>query len=139
MSLFRKKLSLRWADLDPNYHLRHTTYHDLADQHRLEILDQLGLTLQVMKEQHFGPIIFREECVFTKEIRFSDEIEINVRLSATSADFSKWAVMHQFIDKVGSIRATLTVEGSWIDTQLRKLATPVPQVAIDAFKKIPRT
>ncbi len=139
MAIFRKKISLRWSDLDPNYHLRHSSYHYLADQHRIEILDQLGVTLQVMKEQHFGPIIFREECVFVKEIRFADEIEIDVRLSETNAEFSKWSVVHQFIDKEGLIRATLTIEGSWIDTQLRKLATPVPQVAIDALNRIPRT
>ncbi len=139
MSFFNKKVSLRWSDLDPNYHLRHSSYHDLADQYRLEILHQQGVTLQVMKEQHFGPIIFREECVFIKEIRFGDEIEIDIRLSEISADFSKWSVVHQFIDKEGLIRAKLIVEGSWIDTHLRKVATPVPRIAIAALTRVPRT
>jgi hypothetical protein len=30
-----------------------------------------------------------------------------------------------------------TVDGAWMDTQLRKLANPVPQMATDAMNNIP--
>jgi acyl-CoA thioester hydrolase len=39
-----------------------TVYYDFA-QHRIEILESLGLTMSVMQTQGFGPILFREECV----------------------------------------------------------------------------
>jgi hypothetical protein len=34
--------------------------------------------------------------------------------------------------------ATITVDGAWMDTQLRKLANPVPQMATDAMNNIPK-
>ena len=45
MATFSKQLSFRWADLDPNFHLRHSVYYDFGAQHRVEILEQLGLTM----------------------------------------------------------------------------------------------
>ena len=84
MSTFTKKISIRWADLDPNFHMRHTAYYDFGAQHRIEILAQQGLTMQVMKEQHFGPIAFREECVFRKEIHLEDQITISAKIGKHS-------------------------------------------------------
>ncbi|HEY6901605.1 MAG TPA: acyl-CoA thioesterase [Puia sp.] len=138
MATFRKRLALRWADLDPNFHLRHSSYYDLAAQFRVELLDQMGLTLQVMKEQHFGPVLFREEAVFLKEIRYADSIDITAMLVSLSPDGAKWSVMHEFIDEKDVVRTRLTVDGAWIDTQLRKIANPTPQVAIDVFNALPK-
>ena len=45
MTSFSKHLTFRWADLDPNFHVRHSVYYDCAAQHRMEILDSLGLNL----------------------------------------------------------------------------------------------
>ena len=61
MAPFVKTLSVRWADLDPNFHVRHSVYYDFGAQQRVEILEQSGLSLRIMQEQGFGPIIFREE------------------------------------------------------------------------------
>ena len=38
--IFSKTISLRWADLDPNFHLRHSVYYDLGSQQRVEVLDE---------------------------------------------------------------------------------------------------
>ncbi|MES2880908.1 MAG: thioesterase family protein, partial [Bacteroidota bacterium] len=74
MNEFKSTVQIRWSDLDPNFHLRHSAYYDFGAQHRVEILAQLGLTLRVMQTEHIGPILFREECVFRKEINLSDVI-----------------------------------------------------------------
>ncbi|KIO77880.1 thioesterase [Pedobacter lusitanus] len=135
---FQKRLALRWADLDPNFHLRHSSFYDLAAQARLEILGELGLTMTVMQEQHFGPVIFKESCTFIREIKSEDIIYINIKVEKMSADGSKWSILQEFTDDKDKVRAILTVEGSWIDTKLRKLARPVPQVAQDAFNLLPK-
>ncbi|QNK61029.1 thioesterase family protein [Pedobacter sp. PAMC26386] len=135
---FQKQVSIRWSDLDPNYHLRHSSFYDLAAQSRLEILGELGLTLSVMEEQHFGPVIFKESCTFLREIKFGDVININIKVEKMSPDGSKWSILQEFTDTENKIRANLTVDGSWIDTKLRKLARPVPQVAQDAFNLLPK-
>ena len=76
MNAFNKKLSIRWADLDPNFHLRHSVYYDFGAEQRVEILEANGLTLKFMQENHLGPVLFREECIFRREIRLGDEVFI---------------------------------------------------------------
>ncbi len=138
MATFSKQLSFRWSDLDPNFHLRHSVYYDFGAQHRLEILEQLGLTLSVMQKEHVGPILFREECVFKREIKISDLITMQTKLSKMNADASRWSIVHElYRDDV--LCAAITVDGAWMDTKLRKLATPTPQIVIDALNKIPKT
>ncbi len=135
---FTKIISLRWSDLDPNFHLRHSAYYDLCAQQRIEVLYVLGLTLQVMQEQHFGPVLFREECVFKREIRLSDQVFLTARLARLTADGSRWTIRHEFTGSHGKIMALLTVEGAWIDTALRKIASPTPPIVLQVFDAIPR-
>ena len=138
MTSFSKQLSFRWSDLDPNFHLRHSAYYDFGAQHRVEILEQLGLTLRVMQTQHFGPILFREECVFRKEINLSDVIVMKTKMSKMKADASRWSIVHEFYndEKLCSI---ITVDGAWMDTKLRKIATPTPEIIIEALSVFPKT
>jgi acyl-CoA thioester hydrolase len=138
-SLYLKKISVRWADLDPNFHMRHSVYYDFGAQQRLEILFALGLTSEVMMQQHFGPIIFREECNFRREIKINDEVYITGKLAKLNADASRWTIQHEFLSPAQKILATITVDGAWIDTQTRKLAAPVPVIVKAVFDRIPRT
>jgi acyl-CoA thioester hydrolase len=136
---FTKKISLRWSDMDPNFHLRHSVYYDLGSQQRVEILDSFGLTLKVMQEQGFGPILFREECVFRREIRLSDDITISCLMSKMRSDASRWSIRHEFRNQDNELCATLTLDGAWMDTKLRKIADPTPQIAADTFNKMPKS
>lgn len=139
MATFSKQLSFRWSDLDPNFHLRHSAYYDFGAQHRIEILEQLGLTLKVMQAEHIGPILFREECVFRKEIKLSDIITIQTKLAKMNADASRWSIVHELYRDDGVLCAVITVDGAWMDTKLRKLATPTPQIVMDALSVFPKT
>lgn len=137
--IYKKRISVRWSDLDPNFHLRHSVYYDLGAQQRIEVLHSLGLTAQVMKEQHFGPIIFREECVFRREIKLGDEVFITAMLARQTPDASRWTIKHEFLSPAGKLMSTLTIEGAWIDTRLRKLLTPIPAIVTEVFNAIPRS
>lgn len=134
---FEKEISIRWADLDPNFHLRHSAYYDFCAQHRLEILDRVGLTLEWFQKEHFGPVLFREECIFRREILFSDRIVIATRLESTTPDNSRWTIKHQ-LKKEGTLCATIIVDGAWMDTRLRKLARPVPDFIVTSMQKFPK-
>ena len=72
MNEFICPVQVRWADLDPNFHLRHSVYYDWGAYCRILFLNGYNMTTEVMKHLNIGPIIFREECVFKKEIRFGD-------------------------------------------------------------------
>lgn len=139
MSDFEKQISIRWADLDPNFHLRHSVYYDLGAAQRVELLESNGLTLQFMKENHVGPIIFREECIFRREIKSGDEVTISALVAKMKPDASRWTIRHLFSGVDKKILATLTVEGSWMDTKLRKLASPIPDLITSVFGKFPKT
>ena len=132
-------LSLRWSDLDPNFHLRHSVYYDFATQQRFAILQKLGLTTKTMQEQHFGPVIFREECVFKKEVRLHDTVFVTTKIAKMRADGARWTIQHQFVSAEGRLYAILTVEGDWFDTQARKLASPAPPIVLEVLNALPKT
>lgn len=138
MATFSKQLSFRWSDLDPNFHLRHSVYYDFGAQHRIEILEELGLTLKAMQKEQIGPVLFREECIFKKEINLTDVITMQTKLAKMNADSSRYSIVHElYRDEV--LCAVITVDGAWMDTKLRKLATPTPQIVVDALAVFPKT
>jgi acyl-CoA thioester hydrolase len=124
MNQFNTSVEVRWADLDPNFHLRHSVYYDYGAFCRVKFLASHGITAQFMLERQFGPIIFREECVFKKEIQLSDEVTIDVRLVKARKDGSRWTMQHQIFKKNEIVAAILTLDGAWMDIQKRKLAVP---------------
>lgn len=138
MATFSKQLSFRWSDLDPNFHLRHSAYYDFGAQHRVEILAQLGLTMRAMQTEHIGPVLFREECIFRKEIHLSDVVIMQTKLKKMNEDASRWSIVHElYRDEI--LCAVITVDGAWMDTKLRKLANPTPKIVIDALSVFPKT
>lgn len=134
-----KNLSLRWSDLDANYHLRHSAYYDLAAQERIEILHQYGISISMMKEQHVGPVLFKEQCEFKREIHLNSKIHILTKLLKMKRDGSFWVIQHEFLSEDHQLHAVLKVEGSWIDTVKRKLARPVPEVIFNGLESFPKT
>ena len=139
MTTFTKEIHIRWSDLDPNFHVRHSAYYDFGAQHRVEILEQLGMTVKVMQEQHFGPILFREECVFRKEMRMNQTVFISTKVGKIKEDASRWTLIHEFKNDKDELMATITVDGAWMDTRLRKIANPTPQIAVDVMNLMPKS
>lgn len=137
MKEFVMDIQLRWSDLDPNFHLRHSVYYDWGALCRIEFLNKFGLNTATLQKLHIGPILFREECVFRKEIRQGDTITIDLTLLKSRKDFSRWSIQHSIKKNGDILSAVVTVEGAWIDTLERKLA--IPPVEIEkAFIQMPR-
>jgi acyl-CoA thioester hydrolase len=137
MTNYQQKIQLRWSDLDPNFHLRHSVYYDFGASMRMAFLTENGITPAVMQANKIGPILFREECVFKREIQFSDLVEINVQLIKSTPEMGRWSITHQIWKNGDTLSAILTVDGAWIDTNLRKLTLPPPEFK-EAFEKMPR-
>ena len=55
------------------------------------------------------------------------------------ADASRWSIVHEFINDEDKVCATITVDGAWMDTQLRKIANPTPEMAVKALSSIPKS
>jgi acyl-CoA thioester hydrolase len=137
MAEYNYPLQIRWADLDPNFHLRHSVYYDWGAYCRILFFNQHKLTVEVMRRLNIGPIIFREECVFKKEIRLVDEVTINILLIKAKRDFSRWSVQHQIIKSEQIISALLTVDLAWLNTVERKLAYPGKDIQ-EVIDQIPK-
>jgi acyl-CoA thioester hydrolase len=138
MESYSKQVEVRWSDLDPNFHLRHSVYYDWGAYLRLTFLNEHGLTPPVMHQYHFGPILFREECVFKREIIFADNVAVNLQLIKSRKDFSRLSIIHEIWKNADVLSAVVTVDVAWMDTKIRKLTVP-PPVIHHAFEAIPKT
>lgn len=137
MNPYLKKLELRWSDLDPNYHLRHSVYYDFAAQIRTSFLEEHGLTIKRMQELRLGPVLFREEGVFRREVRFGDEVSIDMELLKLKKDYSRFSFRHEFRKHDGTLCAVINVDGAWMDTAARKLCAP-PELGKEMIDAIPK-
>jgi len=129
MNEFVKSLEVRWADLDPNFHVRHSVYYDWGAYSRICFFHSQGVTTSILLEHLLGPILFREECIFRKEIHFSDNLNIDLQLIKSRDDYSRWSIRHSIYKNQDTLAAIITIDGAWIDTQKRKLTVPPPVVA----------
>jgi acyl-CoA thioester hydrolase len=127
----------RWADMDPNGHMRHSAYADYAADQRVAVLAQWGYDMKRFAELRLGPILFREETKFLREIRIGEEIWVEGQLASVTADGSRWTIVHTIHKADGRVAATVTVDGAWLDLEHRKLAVP-PAELIAALHSMPR-
>jgi acyl-CoA thioester hydrolase len=130
-------VQVRWSDLDPNFHLRHSVYYDWGALRRIQFFREMDLNTSLMGEMHFGPIIFREECIFRKEIRLDDTPSIDLKILKARKDYSRWTIRHTIFKNGDTVCAILTCEGAWMDTLQRKLIAP-PEKAIHVFSQMPK-
>ncbi|MBP6478232.1 MAG: acyl-CoA thioesterase, partial [Chitinophagaceae bacterium] len=110
MEDFVMPIQVRWSDLDPNFHLRHSVYYDSGAMCRVAYLNKVGFTLQRMQETRIGLILFREECVFRREIRMGDDVTIDAKILKARRDFSRFTIQHQIKKDTETVAAIITVD-----------------------------
>lgn len=137
--VYSQEFHVRWSDLDPNMHMRHSAYADLCAATRFHYLEQLGFSMAKFAELKIGPIIFNENLNYLAEVLPGDKVEVNVRISGLSEDGRKWS-MHQeiFRKSDGKLAATLDIQGAWFDVVKRKVA-PAPDILNSKVESLPRT
>jgi acyl-CoA thioester hydrolase len=138
MNEFVRNVEIRWSDLDPNFHLRHSVYYDFGAFARVAFFNSVGITPQLMVQHNIGPILFKEECIFKKEIRFEDKVTINIKLDKIKTDYARWSIVHEIFRNDNTLAAVISVDGAWIDTLKRKL-TPPPYSFNTLFELMPKT
>lgn len=121
---------LRWADLDPNGHVRHSVYADLAAQTRVAFLGEAGFGLRTFATLGLGPILLREDVRYLRELHLHDVVHVEALVSGLTADGARWHLFHTFTRaRDGVVVATVAVEGAWFDLQTRRIAAPPPELA----------
>ena len=136
MPNFERTIEVRWPDCDPNRHVRHSAYYDYGAHIRIRLFKENGYDAAKMKQLNMGPILFKEECSFLKEIGVDDTLKINMLKGEVSEDASRWVLHHEIFNQKGQKCAHITVKGAWIDLVKRKLTTP-PEGMAKLFHDLP--
>lgn len=135
---FECPYEVRWSDLDANRHLRNTVFSEYATHARFRMLASHGFSMAEFEALRFGPIMFREEIRYRREVVFGDAGTVNVLFSGISADGSHWEVVQEVTRGDGKLAAVLTIEGAWIHMDTRKLVAP-PAELLALLQRLPRT
>ena len=135
---FQEHFTARWADLDANRHLRNTVFSEFATHTRFRLLEGHGFSQARFESLRFGPVMFREEVRYRREVRFGESVTVNVLFAGLSGDGSHWRVRQEVTRADGKQAALLTIDGAWIHLDTRKLVPP-PAELLQLIQHLPRT
>ncbi|HTD40858.1 MAG TPA: acyl-CoA thioesterase [Mucilaginibacter sp.] len=127
-----------WSQMDANQHMRHSAYADFAAQARLNMLESVGLKLSKLFEYNIGPVLFKEELIYLREIGINEHLKITCEIIKSRPDGSRWAIRHELYRSDGVKASVITVDGAWIDTIKRKLTVLPPDLG-QLFIKAPKS
>ncbi len=129
MNQYTKEFELRWSDVDANMHVMHSKYYELGAHCRMSFMFDHGITADLFRKEIFGPILFREECIFKKELNAGEKVTVNLVVTKSKKDGSRWSVMHEVKKTDGVLAAVLYADLAWLNLTIRKLTKPPAIVA----------
>ncbi len=135
--MFSRSYDVIWADLDANAHMRHTAYMDYAAQVRLAWLQEMGFSIARLNQAGVGPVLFREETLYRREVRGGERITVALELIGLSENRKHWRCRQLIHAQDGGLAAVVEVQGAWLDLAARKIAPPPPEL-LAAIERWPR-
>lgn len=135
---FKVSFSTRWADFDPNNHMRHSAYNDYAAESRVRLFNAYGLSLIEFNKLNIGPVLFREETDFFKEITLSDDISVELLLKGFTENGERFKMQHKIYRGDGKLAAEINIYAAWMDLKKRKL-TVAPKMIMDVLNQLDKT
>ena len=85
-----------------------------------------------------GPVLFREETKFIKEVHINEVITVTLEVQKIRKDGTKWTIIHNIYKESGELACRIIADGSWLDLERRKVAVPPNQLA-EMLSNAPRT
>lgn len=114
----------KWADFDANKHMRHTAYNDYAAECRMRFFKDNGFPIDQFEKHTFGPVLFKEETNFYREIKLGESIEVALYLEGMSEKGERFKMFHKIFREDGVLAAEIKIYAAWIDLIKRKLTKP---------------
>jgi acyl-CoA thioester hydrolase len=133
-----REYEVRWADLDPNAHMRHTAYMDYAAQARVAFLTEHGFGLPEFHAAMVGPVLFKETTDYLREVRANERITVSIEVCGASANGKHFRIRHEIRKHDGVVAARVEVTGAWLDLRARKVCEP-PAALRAAMDAMPRS
>ena len=135
---YEERFDVRWSDLDANRHVRNTIFSEFATHTRFRMLEAQGFPQARFEAARFGPVMFREEIRYRRELVFGERVAVNVLFAGLAGDGSQWRVHQEVTRADGREAAVLTIDGAWIHLDSRTLVAP-PVELLDILRALPRT
>ena len=82
-----------------------------------------------MSKLNIGPVLFKEECTFLKELHLEDTIKVKLLKGNISENGERWEIHHEIYNANNDKCAHLSVKGAWMDLKARKLTSPPSEIA----------
>lgn len=127
-----------WSQMDANMHLRHSAYADFAAQGRIVLLTKIGCDAEQLRTNKIGPILFREELLYLREVGMNDTLKVTCELVRSRKDASRWSFTQSLFRSDGVKAAVVNTDGAWLNTESRKL-TGLPEHLLKFFEHIPKS
>ncbi|MAO64165.1 MAG: thioesterase [Balneola sp.] len=139
MQTYSKIYEVKWADMDPNRHMRHSVYNDYAAQTRVAMFSDFDLSINEIARLGYGPVLFQEETKFFKEIHLLETITVTCALTMMRRDGSRWSFLHELLKEGenGIKAAQIAVDGAWLNLDSRTLGT-IPELR-EVMNRFPKT
>jgi acyl-CoA thioester hydrolase len=94
-----------------------------------------GFSPQALHESGIGPVVFKDEASYFKELRILDEFIVTFHVSQMSDDGVRFTLKHDILRASDQHKAAhIVTQGAWFDLRIRKLAPPP-----DALNQIMRS
>ena len=135
---YEKTFSIIWADLDPNAHMRHSAYADYGAQARIGFLTEHGFGLPQFQKLRLGPILFREDLKYTREVRANETIRVTCEATGISPNKKHWRIRHRIFRQDGELACIIDCQGAWFDLVNRKVV-PAPAELVAVMDRMPKT
>jgi acyl-CoA thioester hydrolase len=132
---FERVFEVRLADIDQNGHLHNTGYFDYAAHARFMFFQERGVDARWLARENIGIMLLSEQIEYRRETFFGQSLTVTFQLTGMTADMSRWRVFHTFLHEDGTVAATLSSYGAWVDTKRRKIVAP-PQEAASLLEEI---
>jgi len=121
---FESEIEIRWADCDSNKHVRHSAYYDFGAHCRIRFFTEIKFGSSKLEELNIGPILFKEECSFIRELHLDDTVKVSLLRGEMSDDGSRFEMHHELYNLKGDKSAYITIKGAWMNLKTRKLTVP---------------
>jgi len=134
---FEHEFTAGWGDMDFNVHMRNTAYLDLSGTVRMMYFEACGFPMQAFEELQFGPVIFKDEIEYLKELRLLERVRVTLELAALSKNAGRFRIRNRFFHTDGRPVAVVTSAGGWLSFRERKLVPP-PDALAEVLRGLPR-
>jgi acyl-CoA thioester hydrolase len=134
-----------WKDIDFNQHMKNTAFLEKVDDVRMMFFAENGLLINEFARLRIGPVVFKDEVEYFKEINMLEKIKISIETSGMSEDGTRFIIKNEFFRPDGKMAARITSYGTWIDLDERKVRVPPEKIQMmmkalpkaDDYKEIP--